>query len=63
LVQLEPSNVDDAHANVEFVLQLETNWEALVATIEVGDHFAVMAEKGNCEGSDFWIFICEIFLL
>lgn len=59
LVWLKPYNVNDAHINVEFVLQLETNQEVVTATIEVQDHFAIMVEKGNSEGSDFWIFICE----
>lgn len=53
LVQLEPCNANDAHVDVEFVPQLEINWEALVATIEAGDHFVVVAKKENSEGSDF----------
>ncbi len=59
MVRLQPCNVDDAHVDVEFVPQLETNWEALATTIKVGHHFVVVAEEGNNEGSDFWIFICE----
>jgi hypothetical protein len=57
LVQLKPYNANDAHANVEFVPQLETNQEVVAATIEVQDHFAIMVEEGNSEGSDFWILI------
>jgi hypothetical protein len=44
---------------MESILELEMDWEALAATLEVGDHFAVIIEKGNNEGSIFWILICE----
>jgi hypothetical protein len=59
LVQLETCNANDAHVDVEFVPQLEINWEALAATIEVGHHFVVVAKEENSERSDFWIIICE----
>ncbi len=59
LAWLEPCNADDVHADVEFVLKLEIDWKALVIIIEVGDHFVVVAEEGNSEGSDFWILICQ----
>jgi hypothetical protein len=58
-VQLEPCNANDAHANVDFVLHLESDQEALTTTLEVGDHFVVIVEEGNMEGCDFWILICE----
>ncbi len=33
--------------------------EMLVATLNVGEHFAVITTKDNIKGYDFWIFICE----
>jgi hypothetical protein len=41
------------------MFQLETNQEALVTTLEIGNHFAVVVDEGNNEGSNFWIFIWE----
>jgi hypothetical protein len=35
------------------------DWEALVATLEVGHHFAIIVKEGNNEGSNFWTLICE----
>ncbi len=56
---LEPCNASDAQANVESNFELEMDWEALVATLEVGHHFAIKTKEGNKEGSNFWTLICE----
>lgn len=56
---LEPCNVNDVHAHVEFVFELETNRKALVTILEIGNHFAVVVDEGHNERFDFWIFICE----
>jgi len=31
----------------------------LVATLNVGEHFAIITIEDNIEGDDFWIFMCE----
>jgi hypothetical protein len=58
-IHLEPCNPSDAQTDVESIPKLKMDQEALVATLEIGDHLAVVAEEGNNEGSNFWILICE----
>ncbi len=58
-IHLEPCNASDAQADGESIPKLEMDLEALVTTLEVGHHVAIIAKKGNNEGSDFWILICE----
>jgi hypothetical protein len=36
-----------------------TNRQALAATLEVGDHFVVVAEESNYEGIDFYNLFCR----
>jgi hypothetical protein len=43
---------------LELVLEVERDQEALVVTLEVGDHFIVVAKEGNDEGFEFWILVC-----
>jgi hypothetical protein len=46
---LEPCNLVDAQEDVESILELEMDREALTTTLEVGDHFAVVVDEGNNE--------------
>jgi hypothetical protein len=39
---------------VELVLEVERDQKALAVTLEVGDHFAIVAKEGNNEKSKFW---------
>jgi hypothetical protein len=60
LIRIEPCNIDDVRADVEHVDVIgEGDREAIVACLEVGDHFAVVADEGNSEDADFWILITE----
>ncbi len=52
-IHLEPCNARDAQAYVESIPELEMDWEALVTTLEVGHHFAIIVKEGNNEGSNF----------
>ncbi len=48
-IHLEPCNLVDAQEDVESILELEMDREALTTTLEVGDHFAVVVDEGNNE--------------
>jgi hypothetical protein len=39
--------------------RVATDMEAITASLEVGDHFAVVPDEGNSEDADFWILITE----
>ncbi len=38
---------------------ISNNKEMLVATLNVGEHFTIIATKDNIKGDDFRILICE----
>ena len=60
LIRIEPCNIDDVRADVEHVDVIgEGDREAIAASLEVGDHFAVVADEGNSEDADLWILITE----
>jgi hypothetical protein len=63
LIRLEPCRVQDAQMDGQPEPSFGgTDRQALAATLEVGDHFAVVAEEGNSEGVDFYILLCQKFL-
>jgi len=44
-IYLEPCNLGGAQANVDSILELEMDRKALTTTLEVGDHFEIIAEE------------------
>jgi hypothetical protein len=60
LIRLEPCRIQDAYMDGEAEPSIGGfDRQALATTLEVGDHFAVVAEEGNSEGVDFYILLCQ----
>jgi hypothetical protein len=60
LIRLEPCRVQDAQMDGRPESSIRgTNRQALAATLEVGDHFVVVAEESNYEGIDFYNLFCR----
>jgi hypothetical protein len=60
LIRLVPCRPEDVRDKIEEDNCLINNdKKMLVATLNVGEHFTVIAAKDNPKGDDFWILICE----
>jgi len=60
LIQLVPCRPEDVRNKIEednYVINNDR--EMLAVTLNVGEHFAVIAMEDNIESDDYWILICE----
>jgi hypothetical protein len=59
LIQLVLCKPQDAREDevIENNCLIHNGREMLVATLDGGDHFAIIAVKDNNEGDDFWVLI------
>jgi hypothetical protein len=54
-----PCRLEDVRDEIEKDNCLINNdRKMLAATLNVGEHFAIIATKDNPKGDDFWILIC-----
>lgn len=60
LIYMVPCRLEDARDEVEDDNTFIGNdHEMLAMSLNVGEHFTIIATKDNLEGDDFWVFICE----
>ncbi len=60
LIRLVPCRLEDVKdETTEDNCLINNDKEMLVATLNVGEHFAIITIEDNIEGDDFWIFMCE----
>lgn len=63
LIQLVACRLEDVWNEIDDNCLIGDDREILLAaSLNVGEHFIIIAAKDNEEANDFWIFICEMFL-